>query len=318
MNSHTEAVKLKRQMLEAFAMVIIAFVALTSATYAWYVSNHRVKATTSTISAIADDVVLQISKGTVPEHGSSSATIAAQKGHPITPASTDDIVNWYVPERWVDNLTKVDRYQQPIMETMDEYNVLDGSYQLGGKTYYAYVASTFTLYSIKDTGTADVYLDGSAEGGAIQITRLENGVQVPVTDKVAATMRVGIVIDGELKFVYAPKEPDGLGNDVYSINNNIQGWTSVADGSSTKSVTYAHISGAEYSDWAIYRKDGTKYYDAATAGRYKVAENVGYDGVRFQIYVWMEGTDSDCIGSVVSGDESEYSVVVHLAGLATK
>lgn len=306
---------LKRQLITAVLMVAVSAVALSTSTYAWFISNRTVKGTTSTISAVSDDTVLQIVEGLVPDHGSGS-TLVAVEGHPITPASTDDINTWYVPRKWVDNLTKVQTYKQPTFTVQDEYGVYDGKYTDSGKDYYAYNVKTFTLYTIRDTGVADVYLDADAEGGAIVVTRLVNGVQVPVTDKVAACLRVGIVIDDKLKFVYAPVEPTGHGNDVYSINNNLTGWTVVNNESSTKAASYEHISGNDISDWAINRAAGSKYYDPTTAGKNKIAENVGYKGKKFQIYVWMEGTDEACNGANISGDESEYSVSIHLAGVA--
>lgn len=42
---------LKKQMGAAIAMVLVAAVALGSATFAWFVTNNTVKATTSSISA---------------------------------------------------------------------------------------------------------------------------------------------------------------------------------------------------------------------------------------------------------------------------
>ena len=42
---------IKRQLLAAIAMVLVAAVALGSSTYAWFVTNNTVKATTSQISA---------------------------------------------------------------------------------------------------------------------------------------------------------------------------------------------------------------------------------------------------------------------------
>lgn len=306
---------LKRQLIAAILMVVVSAVALSSSTYAWFISNRTVKGTTSTISAISDDTVLQIVEGLTPDHGSGS-TIVAVTGHPITPASTDDINTWYIPQQWVDSLTKVKAYKQPTFTVQDEYGIYDGKYSDGGKDYYAYNVKTFTLYTIRDTGSADVYLDADAEGGAIVVTRLVDGAQVPVTDKVAACLRVGIVIDDALKFVYAPVEPTGHGNDVFSINNNLTGWTVVKDATSTKTASYEHISGSDISDWAIKRVPGSKYYDPATAGSHKIAENVDYNGVKFQIYIWMEGTDADCNGPNITGDESEYSVSVHLAGVA--
>ena len=36
-----------------------------------------------------------------------------------------------------------------------------------------------------------------------------------------------------------------------------------------------------------------------------------------KVYVWMEGTDADCLGSIVTGDDSLYNVSVRLVGLST-
>lgn len=307
---------LRRQLVAAIFAVAVSAVSLTASTYAWYVANQAVTGTTSTISATSDDTVLFIVQGLTPDHGSGS-TVAAVPGHPITPSSTDNVKDWYVPLKWVDSLSKVETYQKVSLTTTDEYGVADGSYTLNGDAYYAYNVKTFTLYTVRDTSKANVYLDADAPGGAIIITRNVGGTQVAVTDKVAASIRVGIVVNDELKFVYAPVEPSGHGNDVYSIDNNVTGWTVVNNTSSTKAASYAHISGNNVSDWAISRGADSKYYNPATAGSNKVAENVDYNGVKFQIYVWMEGTDADCNGPTVSGDKSEYSVTVHLAGVAT-
>ena len=51
---------LKRQMTAAIAMVLVAGIALASATYAWFVSNNQVKATTSTISAQSNAAFMYI------------------------------------------------------------------------------------------------------------------------------------------------------------------------------------------------------------------------------------------------------------------
>ena len=47
MNEKKSVNSLKRQMTAAIAMVLVAGIALASATYAWFVSNNTVKATTS-------------------------------------------------------------------------------------------------------------------------------------------------------------------------------------------------------------------------------------------------------------------------------
>lgn len=43
--------KMKMQLMAAAASVLISGIALTSATYAWYVANNTVDATTTQISA---------------------------------------------------------------------------------------------------------------------------------------------------------------------------------------------------------------------------------------------------------------------------
>ena len=51
---------LKKQLGAAVAMVCVAAVALGSSTYAWFVSNNQVTATTSTISAQSNAPFLKI------------------------------------------------------------------------------------------------------------------------------------------------------------------------------------------------------------------------------------------------------------------
>ena len=51
---------LRKQLMAAIAMVVVAGVALSSATYAWFVSNNSVTATTSTISAQSNAAFMYI------------------------------------------------------------------------------------------------------------------------------------------------------------------------------------------------------------------------------------------------------------------
>lgn len=57
----TKSVKaLKKQLAAAIAMVLVAAVALGSSTYAWFVTNNKVEATTSTISAQSNAAFMYI------------------------------------------------------------------------------------------------------------------------------------------------------------------------------------------------------------------------------------------------------------------
>ena len=50
--------QLRIQLLGAIISAFVSFVAISSATYAWYVSNTTVTGTASTISAMANNFVL--------------------------------------------------------------------------------------------------------------------------------------------------------------------------------------------------------------------------------------------------------------------
>ena len=50
----------------------------------------------------------------------------------------------------------------------------------------------------------------------------------------------------------------------------------------------------------------------------KIAEKVTADGVTMKVYIWMEGTDTDCRNSIVNDDKSSYNVVVNLAGVTAE
>ena len=61
MNDNKKSVKaLKKQLAAAIAMVCVAAVALGSSTYAWFVTNNKVDATTSTISAQSNAAFMYI------------------------------------------------------------------------------------------------------------------------------------------------------------------------------------------------------------------------------------------------------------------
>ena len=59
--TETKSVKaLKKQLAAAIAMVVVAAIALGSSTYAWFVSNNTVTATTTNISAQSNSAYLVI------------------------------------------------------------------------------------------------------------------------------------------------------------------------------------------------------------------------------------------------------------------
>lgn len=279
--------RLKVQLVGAALTVVVSAVALTATTYAWFVTNSRVYATTSTISAQANGMVLQIAQGKNVNHdGSDKQTTASSAGHEISPSSTNDARSWFVPKSWQG--TDVSSYQKANTDAGGKYALMGSA-----DSYYAYVAADYTLYTVTNTGIADVYLDGA---NPVAIKPSGNGTE-EWFNKIKSSLRVGIVINDELKVVYAPVEPSTTeyGNDVSSTI----GWSCVAvEGTATQAPTYAHVDGTSLidqngGDWAATGSAGS-YSKPVGANPRAIAKNVGYNGTNMKIVIWMEGTDSDC------------------------
>lgn len=310
---HESVKKLKIQLIGAALTVVVSAVALSATTYAWFVSNSGVHATTSTISAQANGMVLQIVEGDTPDHGSDTSTVASAAGHEISPSSTNDAKKWCVPQGWQG--VNVSTYQKVDTSISGE---APGKYTIQGNDYYAFTAANYTLYTVANTGVADVYLDAS-NGSPITIT--QHGGTQKWFDKIKGSLRVGIVINGELRVVYAPTAPStsDTGNDVTTV----AGWSCVESESLNKVVapTYLHLSGTGSLDQNGDNWGATKAgegYVRPSGNAQKVASRVDYSGTNMKIVIWMEGTDSDCqnmSGLDVGEVSPTFDVTVSLVGI---
>lgn len=317
------SVKLKRQLIASIVSVCVAFVALASTTYAWFVVNNKVKGTTTTISATTNGFILQIAsadKKTLHD-GSEVSLSASTEGGKISPSSTNDTKNWYVCAGW-NSAGKVTSYREPDFTSVGR----PGQYGPDSDPHFAYIKSEYILYTVNKSGLADVYLDAS-EGEPVKLT--VNGTAT--TDTIPKSMRVGITTqkmdadgndigDEELKVVYAPYAEDdtSYGNDAASVG----GWSCIGTGADGElkpvKATYPYIYGTTYKDqhdkgWTATKK-GEAYVVADNTE--KIAAKVGYDGIKVRVYIWMEGTDSDCVNNEAAEDPATYDVAVHFAGVA--
>ena len=320
--------KLRVQLVVAVLSVCLAFVTIVTATYAWYVTNNKVQAATTTISATTNGFILQIANADQgAQHGGNQMSLASSSvGGKITPSSTNDLQTWYICQGW-NSSGKVTSYMQPVFTTGEGSK--PGQYEAGGKTHYAYIRSEYIIYTISESGIADVYLDGT-DDQAISVS-VDNGKPASSTT-VPDSMRIAITTqqlsaDGktptgreELRVVYAPKAVSGSGNDSQAIDGK---WTYIS-GSQPAEVTYSHIYESTYIDqnnknWAVV-KDGEAYVfpdGQTTTTSESIAKSVGYNGIMLRVYIWMEGTDADCVNNAAEEDEATYSVTLKLAGLAS-
>lgn len=312
---------LKAQLVAAAVSVVLSAFALSAATYAWYVTNTKVSATTSTISATTNGFILQIDElKNGAQHGGEQKSLEAQTvGATLSPSSTDNLKDWYVCNGW-NNQGLVTDYSTPAFSTAAD--ALPGEYEVAGKKYNAFIRSDYIVYTITDTGTADVYLDAS-DGAPVKIE--------PVGGKASETMvgslRVAITTqeigrDGksgtgpeDLRVVYAIHNETGKGNDA----NAIDGWTSIQNKGGTPTLdqaTYRHIFTGGTDGWVATK--GTNGDYSVADGTQPIARGVGYKGIAVHVYIWMEGTDADCVnGKSIENSPTTYNVSVKFAGVAT-
>ena len=111
---------LKKQLMAAIAMVVVAAIALTSSTYAWFVNNNLVKAELSSVKAATGGTNLLIKTGytenETPSGGTTTATVNMAAAA-LIPASSDDMVDWYVVNGWgagADGASKASAYLKTI------------------------------------------------------------------------------------------------------------------------------------------------------------------------------------------------------------
>lgn len=199
---------------------------------------------------------------------------------------------------------------------------MPGEYEVAGKKYNAFIKSDYIVYTITDTGTADVYLDAS---GGEPVTIEPVGGEASET--MVGSLRVAITTqeigrDGksgtgpeDLRVVYAIHNETGKGNDA----NAIEGWTSIQNKGGTPTLaqaTYKHIFTGGTDGWVATK--GTSGDYSVADGTQPIAKGVGYKGVAVHVYIWMEGTDADCVnGKSIENSPTTYNVSVKLAGVAT-
>lgn len=321
--------ELKRELAGAAVCVAMSAIALGSATYAWYVSNNRVDATTSTISATTNGFVLQIdSLENGVQHGGNNKSLEAfSDGSTLSPSSTNDLTNWYVCDSW-NGLGNVTSYSKP--EFISSPKTKPGNYKgADGKDYYAYIRSDYVLYTMTATGKADVYFADDGIESPITITSksgdvvkaVSGSMRVAVTTQKLAADGKTVVGPETLAAVYAFDDVAGTGND----ESAVAGWSNIQniDGvAKPAGATYLHMSGNKFIDqngdeWAA-AKDTDDNYSAPTDKPRPLIKNLGYNGMAVHIYIWMEGTDADCVnGKSIEDNDTTYDVTVRFAGVSS-
>lgn len=127
---------LKKQMGAAIAMVLVAAVALGSATFAWFVSNNKVEAKTSSIAAQSNSAYLVIDNAATSKT-SNSSVVSAQPHANLYPAK---VVKENGNAVW--KSAYADKADAATMKAGSEFQIDDGTAEKAATANYA-VNNTF-------------------------------------------------------------------------------------------------------------------------------------------------------------------------------
>lgn len=194
--------QLKKQLAAAIAMVVVSVVALSSSTYAWFVSNNSVTADGLTVQATSEAGIL-IRHKTAGNSGdfASSATGLFSTAKTLYPTSTVSGTTWFHA-----SAQKMDASiaAQGTMKTLS-LNVTDGVAKDGDSKAY-YIVDKFELYT---TGTAS----------NLKISDIKVANANTHFDK---SLRV-LVVCGTNKYVFAPNRTEA--ETTYTVGINPDGST---------------------------------------------------------------------------------------------
>lgn len=160
---------LKKQMGAAIAMVLVAAVALGSATFAWFVSNNKVEATTTNISAQSNSAYLVIDNAAAGAT-STTSTGSATASETVTPdtkiypaqwkknfnadgvkASDADAV-WQFESAYALDKIKTDEKENTRFAVGDPQAAVDKDYTLANTFYIGTGTYDGTFTNLKVTG----------------------------------------------------------------------------------------------------------------------------------------------------------------------
>ena len=252
---------LRKQFLAAIAMVVVAAVALSSSTYAWFAANNKVTATGMQVQATAEGgiEIAYVNSGTVGDYATTAnaGMSTAQTLYPTSTiaTATDGSIssNWYHASAAVASAfgAKDGTYETLVLSA--------GIDTTTSKNYY--VEKTFNIRSVSTTKLAkDLKVSGITVTGA--------------SDQLDNSLRVAVV-SGTSVALYAP---------CYAVT----------EGGAT-SVSYK-VATAVNSGTATMPTDNnvTALFKNQVSGNI-VAGNIGAGdaGSNVKVYIWYEGEDTN-------------------------
>ena len=271
---------IKRQLLAAIAMVLVAALALGSSTYAWFVASGTVKAEGMKVQAKSEGGLAIRWAGETSELWGTTASAKMTEAKALLPASTADLAKW--------TYAKASSASASAADTKT-YSTITGKVFAG--TDGAYTANDYVVmqpFEVRSTAK-----DKLAQGlyiSAVTVT----GSNAKDLDP---ALRVGVRLvtdDGYSgNFIYAPVT--GADED-YS-------WKDASNSNAATAVTLAEV-GTDTNDKSQLISSSTNIpFDKGSA-------------VKVQIFIWYEGEDESLYSNNFAVNALSVSVDFTSYGLA--
>lgn len=255
---------IKRQLLAAIAMVLVAAIALGSSTYAWFVASGTVEATGMTVQVQSEGgIMIKALDSTLPWASTAAATNTAKAQ--LFPISTYDLTDWY-------HAVSDDATDAKDKQTKDDYKQITSG-DLGS---YRRVDS-FIIRPSSGTAITNAKLliseIGVSGGNATQKLNQSLRIGVKMTAGRAPDSSKGEV--GSSYYIYAPRGTRT--DDKFVLTAKYL--DPLTGGESPTYKTLDEKTAPSTADY-LYLTDNT--IPAADTG------------VQVDIYVWYEGEDAEC------------------------
>ncbi|MDD4850951.1 MAG: hypothetical protein PHO10_09685 [Gemmiger sp.] len=292
---------LRKQLIAAVAMLLVAAIALGSSTFAWFISNTTVKAASATVSAVTSNTLLI-----------ADITTGEEKPQWSTSLAWTDSNKTFVPVSTIASSTAA---------TMEFYTSEIWATDTSG----AYTASTFTkiegtaptqyfskTFQIKASQACQLYLDTETE------FKKTAGV-------LPSTLRLALVVT-DSKDAYKGTylyQVDDAATTLTTVNTTLEslaanGIIKGINGASTASeILGTNVTGAGVPKLALATKPDSTALASTLNGADSLYQFATADEIcKITAYIWMEGCDYDCNAAVVSQLADTANQVVASLGFA--
>lgn len=264
---------IKKQLLAAVAMVLVAAVALGSSTYAWFVASGTITAEGMKVQAKAEGGLAIRWAGETSELWATSASAKMETAQKLLPSSTADLAKWTYAK--AQDASKSDADTKTYTNVT---NIIYGGESGAFKANDYVVMQPFEVRSTSETKLAKgLYVSG------VTVNRTQMKDMDPA-------LRVGVRMvsasgDVTAKYIYAPIEGH---SDSYS-------WKDASNGNNATDVALEPIG------------DGTNGKSQLASSTTPIPFDKG-QAVKVQVFIWYEGEDATLFSNNYAANDLNVTV----------